>query len=251
MKKVDICGVPFDDVTMDEAVEAALSLVGSGGYVVTPNAEICWRCKEDPEYRGVVCAASLCLPDGAGVIKAARILEKPLKEKVAGVEFGKKLLAAAACRGIAVFILGGKPGVAEAAADNLKKEIPSLSVAGARDGYFCKDGDEADAVYNEIAASGAGIVLCCLGVPAQEYFANRYSMQRGAPLFCCLGGSVDVYAGKAKRAPKIFIKANCEWLYRLIKQPSRIVRMSVIPKYLRYVRNYKKHRMLSKGNDEQ
>ena len=241
MEKVDICGVLFDNVTIDEAVSAAVSIVGSGGYVVTPNAEICWRCKEDPKYLEIINGASLCLPDGAGVVKAAKTLGRPLKEKVAGVEFGKKLLFAAAERGIPVYILGGKPGVAEKAAERLKGEFLSLSVVGTHDGYFDKDGKEADAVFGEIAASGAKILLCCLGVPAQEYFANKYSKKPDAPLFCCLGGSVDVYAGTAKRAPKLFINANCEWLYRLIKQPSRIVRMSVIPRYLRYVKKYGKN----------
>ncbi len=241
MEKVDICGVLFDNVTMDEAVSAAVSLAGSGGYVVTPNAEICWRCKEDPEYLDIINCASLCLPDGAGVIKAAKILGRPLKEKVAGVEFGRKLLSASAERGIPVYILGGKPGVAEKAAERLKIEFPSLKAVGTHDGYFDKDGEEADSVFGKITASGAKILLCCLGVPAQERFANKYSKKQGAPLFCCLGGSVDIYAGTAKRAPKLFIKANCEWLYRLIKQPSRIVRMSVIPRYLRYVKRYRRN----------
>ena len=240
MEKVDICGVMFDNVTIDEAAEYALSLAGKGGYVVTPNAEICWHCKEDEEYCAVINGAALCLPDGAGVLKAAGILETPLKEKVAGVDFGKKLLCRAAEAGISVYILGGKPGVAEAAAKKLTGEIDSLCIAGTHDGYFDKDGEEADGVARGIIASCAGILLCCLGFPAQEIFAAKYSKMPGAPLFCCLGGSVDVYAGKAKRAPKIFIKTNCEWLYRLIKQPSRFGRMTVIPKYLRYVKRYKK-----------
>jgi len=240
MEKTDICGVFFDNVTMEEAVGAALSLAGRGGYVVTPNAEICWRCKNDREYRDVINSASLCLPDGAGVLKAAKILKTPLKEKVAGVDFGKRLVSAAARKGIPVYILGGKPGVAEKAAERLKSEFPELTVAGVGDGYFNKGGKEADGIAEAIAGSGAGILLCCLGFPAQETFAARYSKMPGAPLFCCLGGSVDVYAGTAKRAPKPFIKANCEWLYRLLKQPSRLGRMLVIPKYLRYVRKFAK-----------
>ena len=173
------------------------------------------------------------IPDGAGVVLASKIVNSPLVEKIAGVDFGIEIIKMCSEKGMSLFIMGGKPGVAQAAMKNLSVSFPTLSIAGTCDGYFEKNGSENDQVIDEINKSGADVLFVCLGSPAQEkwVYENLHRI-KGAKIICCLGGSVDVYAGNVKRAPRFFIKMNLEWLYRLIKQPKRLPRMMCLPKYI-------------------
>ena len=235
MKKTNIRGIFFDNIDMWEAVlmaEDALS--GEKAVTVfTPNAEIAQMAAEDQELKNILNRADILLPDGAGVILASKILKTPLKEKVAGVEFGEHILALAAKNGYPVYFLGGKPGVAETALRKMEEKYPSLSVVGTHNGYFQKEGAENAAVIEKINQSGAKIVFVCLGAPAQEKWIdeNKKSLT-GARLLIGLGGSLDVYAGIVKRAPKIFIKMRLEWFYRLLREPRRIGRMMKLPEYI-------------------
>ena len=127
--------------------------------------------------------------------------------------------------------MGGKPGVAQKAADKLKEKYPQALFVGTHDGYFQKENEENDAVVEEINNSGAVILFVCLGVPMQEKWidANRERLPN-VRLAMGLGGSLDGYAGNVKRAPKFFVKWNLEWFYRLCKEPRRIGRMLKLPK---------------------
>lgn len=245
MKKINICGIPFDNVTMSEAITLAENELQKKGasVVVTPNAEIAEMCVEDEIIHQTIVSAEMILPDGAGIITAAEILGTPLKEKVAGVEFGMELIRHAEKHGYSLFFLGGKPSVAETAAERLKATYKNLKIAGTHDGYFTKTGAENDAVIEEINASNADILFVCLGAPTQEIWSmkNREKLT-SVRLIACLGGSLDIYAGTAKRAPKIFIKLRLEWLYRLLREPKRLGRMMKIPKYLRYVKKAAKRK---------
>ncbi len=232
--KTNIRGVYFDNVTLAEAADRLRASVAADltETVFTPNSEIVQCCIDDPALYPVVNEATLTIPDGIGVVKAARILGTPLKGKVAGVELGREVLAFAAEDGIPVYFLGGKPGVAEMAAEELRREIPSLSVVGMRDGYFQKTGAENDAVIHAVNAAGAKILFVCLGAPVQEkWIVENRARMPGVRIFLGLGGSLDVYAGTAKRAPRIFIKLGLEWFYRLLKEPRRIGRMMRLPKF--------------------
>ncbi|MGN1095139.1 MAG: WecB/TagA/CpsF family glycosyltransferase, partial [Eubacteriales bacterium] len=148
MQKTEILGIPFDNVTKSEAISLAKSYLENGkkAVIVTPNAEIVKACGDDMEVRRAVVSADIILPDGEGVIWAGKKLGTPLKEKVAGVEFGAELCALAAEKNYSIYFLGGKPGVAEKAAKELQKKNPGLSVIGFRDGYFKKSGEESDLV---------------------------------------------------------------------------------------------------------
>ncbi len=235
MSKLSILGIPYDNVTISEAVSLAkAALEGNAVSVaVTPNAEIAQLCIEDENVRDVILDADLILPDGAGVILASEILGTPLKEKVAGVELGEKLLALAAHEGKAVYLLGGKPTVAAAAAQKMQKKYPALHIAGTHDGYFNKMGSETQEVLDEINRSGAELLFVCLGAPTQEKWimANKRRLT-SVRLAACLGGSLDVYAGIVKRAPELLIRLRMEWLYRLIKEPRRLPRMMKLPRYV-------------------
>ncbi len=235
MNQITIRNLPFHNVTMQEAILLAEAELQKDGMslVVTPNAEIAQLCLEDEAVHRILASAELILPDGAGVIMAAKILGTPLKEKVAGVEFGMQLLSLAEKKGYRVFLLGGKPTVAELAAEALRKTMPHLQIVGIHDGYFTKTGAETDAVIEKINASRAEILLICLGAPTQEIWAHENRKKLSTiRLAACLGGSLDIYAGTAKRAPKLFIKLRLEWFWRLLREPYRLPRMMQLPKYI-------------------
>lgn len=242
LAKTDIRGVEFANVTMEEALLFAEERLDSGmpAAVFTPNSEIVQMCIEDPEFSRVVNSAELIIPDGIGVVKASAILGTPLKEKVAGYDFGLGVFALAAKKGTPVFLFGGKDGsdsetgetVAEQCARVMKEKYPGLNIAGTRHGYYKKEGEENEETLRQINASGAEILYVCLGAPAQEkwIYANRDKLP-GVKLFLGLGGSLDGYSGNVKRAPDIFIRLGLEWFYRLLCQPWRIVRMMNLPKF--------------------
>ena len=228
--RVNILGVGFDNVTMDEALARGEELLCAAGahYVVTPNPEIVETCRADAAANAAVNGADLVLPDGIGVVYGANLLHTPLRGRVPGIEFGTGMLERCAKLGKRVYLLGAKPGVAEQAAENLKKRFPGLVIAGTHDGYFKEDAPVAAAIRE----SGADMALVCLGAPKQELFMKDHLDALHVKLMIGLGGSLDSFAGTVKRAPKWMIRCNLEWLYRLIKEPKRFGRMLRLPKYL-------------------
>lgn len=233
--KIDVCGVGFDNVTMTEAVDRAMEILDGSEtcYAVTPNAEIVWEAMHDEGLCRLINEAALVLPDGAGVVLGARMLGTPLREKVAGIEFGGNLMAAMARTGRRLYLLGGKPGVAEEAAEKCRAKYPGLQIVGTGDGYFRDEGP----VLEKINASGAEAVIVCLGAPKQERFMRAHQQDLPQVRFMVgLGGSLDGFAGRVKRAPRWMIRCNLEWLYRLIKEPRRIGRMMRLPKFVLAVR---------------
>ena len=203
--------------------------------MVTPNPEIVEVCREDPAVMDIVNRADLVLADGIGVIKVAAMLGTPLKGKVPGIEFAAGLLGKLAKEGRSVYLLGAKPGVAELAGKRLSGQYPGLKIAGTHDGYFQEDAP----VVEDIRASGADVVLVCLGAPKQEKWMAKNGADTGAHLLCGLGGSLDVFAGVVERAPKFWCDHGLEWLYRLLKEPRRAGRMMKLPLFLVHVRQEK------------
>ena len=192
--KLDIMGLQFDNVTMDEAAARAEQILAGDRscYAVTPNAEIAYEALHDEKLRALINGADLVLPDGAGVVLASKLLKTPLKQKVAGVDFADRLLSILEKTGGGLFLLGSKPGIAELAAQKMLEKHPKLHICGMNDGYFK---DEAPII-------------------------EKINAARPDVLFVCFG------------APKWMIRCNLEWLYRLIKEPKRFGRMLRLPKYL-------------------
>lgn len=238
--KVEILGVNVDSVTMSEAVAqvSAYADTRDAHIVVTPNAEILKVCYDDEKVREAVNAASFISPDGVGVLYAAKILGTPVKEKVAGCDLGYNLLVEAAKKGQSVFLFGAKPGVAKTAGEKLCERIDGLKIAGTRDGYFKPE--QTQEIIDEINESGASILWVCLGAPRQELWMYENKSKLNVGVMLGLGGSLDVYAGNVKRAPKLMIKLRLEWLYRLIKEPYRLGRMLEIPKVFVIARKEKR-----------
>lgn len=229
MEKCNVLGIEYNNVTIGQAAKEIYDIVlkGGGGYVVTPNAEIGEGCFKNAELKKAVTGADYILPDGAGVVLASKICGKPLTSRAAGFDVSKELVSLMARGGKRLYLLGSKPGTSEEAAKKIVEKFPGIIIAGTHHGYF-KDDSE---VISEISAAKPDVLFVALGSPRQELFMYNNREKINA-LMLGIGGSLDVYAGFVKRAPKLFIKLNCEWLYRLLKQPWRIGRMMRLPKYV-------------------
>lgn len=223
-------GVGFDALTPAEALDRAEKLAAGPGcrYAVTPNPEIVWLARKNPELMEALNGADLAVPDGIGIVYAARILGTPLPARIPGIELAAGLLQRMAVSGEPVYLLGAKPGVAERAADRLRERYPGLQIAGTGDGYFREDGP----VIETINACRPRLLFVCLGFPRQELWMAQNRERIHAGLMLGLGGSLDVFAGDVKRAPEGWRRLNLEWFYRLVHQPSRIGRMMKLPVFL-------------------
>ncbi len=231
--RINILGVGFDNVTLDQAVAEGMRLMHTVGahYVVTPNPEIVEVCREDQEAMETINGADLVLADGIGVIYGAKLLGTPLKERVPGIEFAQALMERMAQGGEGLFLLGARPGVAEQAAQRLQSRYPGLRIVGTHDGYFQEDGP----VVEAIRSAAPAVVFVCLGAPKQEKWMRKNGPATGAGLLVGLGGCLDVFSGEVQRAPEAFQKLGLEWLHRLLKNPSRIGRMMKLPLFLLHV----------------
>lgn len=231
--KVVVDGIAFDSITLAEAVREALREGDDPCVVSTPNALMLQACMENPAHAEVINHSSLVLADGAGVMEAARRLGTPLRERIAGIDFGEALLAEAAKKGKRVFLLGGEDGVAPRAAERLKEKHPTLCVCGSYWGYFEKTGEENQRVVGMIRACRPEILLVCFGFPLQEYWIreNLPSLPT-VRVAAGLGGSLDVWAGKVRRAPRLVQAVGAEWLWRMLAEPRR---WRQLPQLLRFV----------------
>lgn len=232
MEKINVRGVSFDNVNMKEAVEICRNFLKTdrANIIHTPNSEIVQLCIENKDIRTLINSADLIIPDGAGVVKAAKILGTPLmKGKVAGCDLCEELCRISGQENAPIFFLGGKPGIPEAAAEKLKEKYPDMIVAGTNDGYFKNDKE----IVEKINQSGAKILFVCLGVPKQEQWMNKYrSNFTTVRIAGGFGGTLDVLSGASNRAPDFFINNNLEWFYRLCKEPKRAGRMMKLPKFM-------------------
>ena len=231
--RIDVLGVGFDSITMEQALAEARRLISAPGahYVVTPNPEIVELCRENDQLLKTVNGADMVLPDGVGIIYGAKLLGTPLRQRLPGADFAGRLMEEMAKRGETLFLLGARPGVADQAAQALRKRYPGLSVVGTHDGYFQDSGP----VIEEIRRSGAQVVFVCLGAPKQELWMAEHGEETGAHLLIGLGGCLDVFSGNVKRAPVAFQRLGLEWFYRLITNPSRAGRMVKLPLFMVHV----------------
>jgi N-acetylglucosaminyldiphosphoundecaprenol N-acetyl-beta-D-mannosaminyltransferase len=232
LSTVTVRGLPFVDADQTELNKLLRMRLQRGDRTVifTPNAKMGGDALRDARLYTLLCRADLLLPDGAGVLLAARRARTPLPERIAGIDFGEALLLEAEKRGLRVFLLGGKEGIASRAGERICRRYPKLKLAGTCWGYFSER--EQREVLHRILATKPDILFVCLGFPMQEKWIAEHRHEINAKLILGLGGTLDVFAGTVKRAPKFFVKANLEWFYRLIKEPRRIGRMMKLPKFI-------------------
>jgi N-acetylglucosaminyldiphosphoundecaprenol N-acetyl-beta-D-mannosaminyltransferase len=228
-RRVSILDVPVHDVSLAEAAAAAREAVRAGRRlrVVTANPEIICRAAADPGLRAAIAAADLVTPDGVGVLWAARRLGQPLRERVTGIDLAQALLAAGEPLGWRVFFLGGRPGVAAEAAARQSACYPGLVFAHAH-GYF-RPAEEA-ALTERIRSFRPQLLLAGLGAPRQEIWLGEHADV--AAVTVGVGGTLDVLAGRKKRAPAWVRRMGWEWLYRLAREPGRLRRQWVLPLFV-------------------
>ncbi len=229
---IPILGIPVHAVTMD----ATLALVD--GYMTEPrlhqiatvNPEFVMAAQEDVEFRRVLTEADLCLPDGVGLLYAARRAGRRLPERVPGSELIYRLAERAAARGWPLFLLGAAPGVAEEAAAVLCDRYPGLRVVGAYAGS--PDPAEDDALVARVNASGAALLYVAYGAPRQDkWIARNRDALTSVRVAIGVGGSLDFVTGRAVRAPRWAQRLGLEWFHRLVKEPWRWRRMLALPRF--------------------
>ena len=223
MKKELLCSVdvPYFRGSMEDALFFAEGLVGKGGSVFTPNAEIAYHAFHSRAFSSVLAGASVLLPDGVGVVLTERMCGNRLT-RLAGVDFAERFISSHR-----VFFVGGEEGVADRAAEMLQKKYADMTVAGCMHGYFPMS--EAEKTAKKIAAANPEIVLVGTGSPRQEIFIRRLCEVCPTAVAVAVGGSLDVYAKKKKRAPIFLQKVGLEWLYRAFCEPKRWKRIRVLP----------------------
>ena len=249
IQTVDILGFPVANVDMKEAVAAVAAMlegqgqadVGeSGAYVsdasgqsirvVTANAEILYLSYKDQALGALLRGAELIVPDGAGVVKAAAMLGRPLKERVAGADLMDELSAWAADHGRGIYLLGAAKDSVEGAAAALQAKYPALLIAGIHDGYF--DKKEKDRILREIQEKKPDFLFVGMGFPAQDRFFEGHKKRLPVGVMMGVGGTFDALSGKVKRAPGWIRRANLEWAYRFAQNPKRLGRIWSLPKFV-------------------
>lgn len=215
---------------MDSALESIERFVDEGGHhlVATVNPEFVMRAQKDREFARVLESASLCLADGTGVVWAARRLGCKLRGPVAGADLIDPLATLCARRGFRLFLLGAMPGVADELASRLRASNPGLAVAGYAGG---PDPSHDAETLGSIKAHRADVLLVAFGAPAQELWIDRMRDRLGSAVSVGVGGSFDYLTGRVPRAPAWMRRAGLEWLNRLVRQPWRVRRMTVLPVY--------------------
>ncbi|WP_164667648.1 WecB/TagA/CpsF family glycosyltransferase [Virgibacillus doumboii] len=225
MSKVRIMDIDFLNVTKEDFLKNHIYPVlmnEEKGYIVTGNPEIVMRTREDEKYKQAVQSADYVIPDGAGILLAAKYKKQPIKERVTGFDLMFDLLEYANKKELSVYFLGAKEETNKRAVSEAKKRFPKLTVAGRHHGFFELNDP---AIVEKVQASGADIILVAMGLPRQELWISSHYDKFSKGLFMGVGGSIDTLAGEVKRAPEFWIKLNLEWLYRLLKQPFRFKRI--------------------------
>lgn len=229
--KVDILGVKFDETTEKEMLATLYERLHTGEktFIVTANPEIVMYAQDDASYRELINQADYVVPDGIGVVYASRYQREALPERVPGFDLMLGLLEIANRTQKRVYLLGGTEAVIEKTVAYVAQNYPDLIIAGYHHGYI----DPADPTYREVVkATSPDIVLVAMGFPRQEQWAHQYLAEVEDGIAMGVGGSFDVLAGATKRAPDWIQRLNIEWLYRLMRQPSRWGRMLAIPKFM-------------------
>jgi N-acetylglucosaminyldiphosphoundecaprenol N-acetyl-beta-D-mannosaminyltransferase len=225
----NVLGVRVDALSMDQVVSSITSMVHSGKshQVVTVNPEFIMLAQKNLEFRTAINNASLVVPDGIGIIYASRYLGKSIPDRVTGIDLTRRIAAVAAHRGLRLFLLGAAPGVADRAAAQLRKEYPSITIAGTYAGS--PRVEEEEEICSRIGEAKPHILLVAYGAPNQELWICRNKEKLRVPVAIGVGGALDFLSGVVRRAPDAIQRAGFEWLFRLFQQPWRWRRMMALP----------------------
>ena len=219
---VKLLGLKIDDFSFEGAVQKALELLKEDkvSQVVTINPEMFSQAKKDSGFKKIVEEAEMVVPDGVGV-KLALKLKGQNVQRIAGIDFAKRLLEESSKNGISVGIVGAKEEVITKAVKELQTSIDGLNIVYYHNGYFSDDNE----IYNGLKETSPHLILVAMGSPRQEEFIYNAKQVLNPALMVGIGGSLDVWSGTVKRAPEIYQKLGLEWLYRTVSQPERFKRI--------------------------
>ena len=229
---IEVLGARVDALSRADAVAwiVAAAQATRPSRVVTLGVEMVMAARRDARFRATIARSELTLCDTIGILLASRLRGGPLRERVTGVDIIGPLAQRSAERGdVRLYLMGGAPGVAQAAAAALTREFPGVRIAGMRDGFFLPADN--DAVAATIAASGANVLLAGLGSPKQEFWLEEFLSATGCAVGIGVGGSFDVIAGTLQRAPRVMQRLGLEWFFRLMQEPSRWRRQLALPQF--------------------
>jgi N-acetylglucosaminyldiphosphoundecaprenol N-acetyl-beta-D-mannosaminyltransferase len=232
IETVNILGVRVARMGMSQVLEWIRIMIDQGRprHIVTANAEIIYKAYREPDFNRLIGNADLITADGSGVVWASKTLGQPVPERVTGIDLINKLFSYAHEKGWKIYFLGAKPEVVEKAVLSTLGKYPKLHICGYHHGYFHQE--EEPQIVSNIAKEKPDILLVALGAPKQEQFIQRYIKELNVPISIGVGGSFDVLAGVAERAPESMQKYGLEWLYRLYKDPKRYKRMLALPRFV-------------------
>lgn len=234
---VELLGLNIDTYSFNEAISKAKEYIDGKNVaqVVTINPEMFEYADKNLDFANIIKNAEIVIPDGIGV-KIALSINGTKVERIPGIDFAKNLLKETAINSIPVAIIGAKEEIISKAIENLQKEINGLNVVYYHNGYFDND----NIIYEELLAKSPKLILVAMGSPKQEQFIYNAKNVLNPCLMIGIGGSLDVWSGVIKRAPKVFQYLGLEWLYRTITQPSRFKRIfPTLPLFILKAINYK------------
>jgi len=230
MKKIQILQVPFVDTTQQAFIDQLEEDVKEKQkrFVITANPEIVMQAQKNDTLMRYLHQADYVTPDGIGVVIGSKLLNQPLKERVTGYDSMMEILKRGDKKHYRLYLLGAHPETLPLTINNIKNDFPGVQIVGAHHGYF---DFEDPAIIDEIKQTSPDFIFVALGVPRQEQWIAKHLQAVDNGIFIGVGGSFDVIAGTVKRAPNFWVKLNLEWLYRLLKQPSRWKRMLSLPHF--------------------
>jgi N-acetylglucosaminyldiphosphoundecaprenol N-acetyl-beta-D-mannosaminyltransferase len=224
-ERITMMGCQIDNLSMEDTLATIEGFIRSGlpHQHVVVNVDKLVKASRDEQLRRIINECALINADGMPVVWASRLLGKPLKERVAGVDLFEALMARAAARGWRVFLLGAREDVVQAVRAAYLLKYPQLAIVGARNGYWNGEQEEAG-VVEQIRASGADLLFVAISSPKKEQFLGRYQAAMRIPFAMGVGGTFDVAIGKVKRAPLWMQRAGLEWFFRFLQEPRRMFR---------------------------
>lgn len=232
MKICNILGVPFANITPDEAVNTLVSYMeGSGkNMVFTPNPEMVMEARKNPEFMKILNESSMNVPDGIGIVYASKLTKSPIKYRVAGYDMLLGAFGKMKDKGKTAFFFGSAPGIADKAKEAIEQRFRGLKIVGTANGYF--DEKRENEIIAEINEKKPDLLLVGIGFPKQEKWIYDHLNDLDIKVAVGVGGSFDGWSGNVPRAPEFFVNHGLEWFYRLMKQPSRIGRMMQLPLFM-------------------
>lgn len=227
-----ILGVPFSNISPDEAVEKVISCLNNRGkaMIFTPNPEMVMEARKNKEFMEILNSSTMNTPDGIGIVYASKLSSSPIKERVAGYDMLLSVFDKIKDRDKTVYFFGSAPGIADRAKAAIEEKFQGIKIVGTANGYF--DEKREKEIIEEINTLKPDLLLVGIGFPKQEKWIYDHIKGLDVKVAVGVGGCFDGWCGNVPRAPKFFIDHNIEWLYRLMKQPSRIGRMMQLPLFM-------------------